>query len=205
MRVRMPLLLASAVLVLVTAAFFSPRLQSAYGARLNDGLFIFMAFAVVPSAISLVRLHWRRIQRRHADWPYSVVTLLAFLVTLLLGFWDNDSRLQGPRFGWVIRYAFEPMQQAVFAFLAFFIASAAYRALRVRTWEATLLLVSALLVMVGNAIYPVPGPQEPMDLWLLSVPAMAMQRGVILGVALGIVAQSVRILLGLERGFIGRG
>ena len=95
------------------------------------------------------------------------------------------------------------MQQAVFAFLAFFIVSAAYRAFRIRTREATVLMVSALLVMIGNAIVPLPGPGAPLELWILSVPAMAMQRGVILGVALGAIAQSVRILLGLERGFIG--
>ena len=203
MKTRIPLFLASLLVVLMTLAFFSPKLNQVYAKRINTGLFIFMAFAVIPSAVSLVRLHLARVRRRHPTWRYSVITLIALAVTLAFGFIDGG--LRGPLFGWVLRYIFEPLQQAVFAFLAFFIASAAYRTFRARSLEATLLLFSAVVVMIGNAIFPLPGPGQPADVWLLTVPAMAMQRGVILGVALGIIAQSVRILLGLERGFAGRG
>jgi len=204
MRVRIPLALASAMVVLMVLAFFSPKLAGYYGTPVNRGLFIFMAFAAVPAIVSLLRLHAKRIQRRHPDSIYSAIALVALAVTLFCGL-IIDRKFNGPSFAWIVKFTFEPLQQAVFAFLAFFIVSAAYRAFRARTLEATLLLIAAVIVLTGNAILPLPGPGASAELWLLAVPSMAVQRGIILGVALGIIAQSVRILLGLERGFVGRG
>lgn len=201
MRNRLPMILAAMMIVLMAAAFFSPALKQAYGTPVNSGLQIFAAFAVIPAVVSLLRLHTQRLRR--GNW-YSIVTVLAFVVSLVLGFVDNDPKLSGPMFGWVFRNMLDPLQRAIFAFLAFFIASAAYRAFRARTMEATLLLIAAVIVMVGNAIVALPGPGAPLELWLLNVPALAMQRGIILGAALGVIAQSVRILLGLERGLTGR-
>jgi hypothetical protein len=203
MKNRVALWLAAAMVVLMTAAFFSPALKQAYGNRVNTGLQVFGAFAVIPAVVGLLRLHLGRVWRGTGAAFYSAVVVVAFAVTLVVGL--GDGNLRGPRIGWILSYIFDPLQRVVFAFLAFFIASAAYRAFRARTLEATLLLLAAFVVMVGNAIFPLPGPDMPLDLWLLSVPALAMQRGVVLGVALGIIAQSVRILLGLERGFVGRG
>ncbi|MDA1191755.1 MAG: hypothetical protein O3A46_08755 [Candidatus Poribacteria bacterium] len=205
MKSRIPLFLASALLVLTTLSVFSPKLKDAYGGRVNVGLFVFMAFAVIPSAVSLIQLHGRRILRRDSNTIYSALTVLAFAVTLIVGFAENQRPPGGTWLKWIVTYWFEPMQQAVFAFLAFFIASAAYRAFRARTLDATLLLIAAVIVMLGNAVLPMPGPGMPGESWLLNVPALAMGRGVILGVALGTIAQSVRILLGIERGFAGRG
>ncbi len=204
MRVRIPLILATALVVLMLLAFFAPPVGRLYSKPINNGLFIFMAFAVIPAIVGLIRLHWTRIQRRHADAAYSGIALVAMAATLVCGF-IVDRTFNGPSFAWIAGYVFAPLQQAVFAFLAFFIVSAAYRAFRARTLDATLLLISAVIVLVGNAVLPLPGPGGSAEMWLLAVPSMAVQRGIILGVALGIIAQSVRILLGLERGFVGRG
>jgi len=205
MRTRIPLALAAGMVVLMVLAFFSPKLKATYESPINNGLFIFMAFAVVPAIVSLIRLHVARIRRKHPDSIYSGIALSALFATLFCGLIIDKHAFNGPSFRWIVTFIFEPLQQAVFAFLAFFIVSAAYRAFRARTLEATLLLFAAVIVMIGNAILPLPGPSGPAELWLLTVPSMAVQRGIILGVALGIIAQSVRILLGLERGFVGRG
>ena len=53
-------------------------------------------------------------------------------------------------FKWIFTYMFAPMQATMFALLAFFVASASYRAFRIRNFEATLLLVAGIIIMIGR-------------------------------------------------------
>ena len=55
---------------------------------------------------------------------------------------------RGP-YPWLFDYVQVPMQSTMFSLLAFFVASASYRAFRARTVHATLLLVAGCLVMLG--------------------------------------------------------
>lgn len=95
----------------------------------------------------------------------------------------------------------------MFSLLAFFIASAAFRAFRARSFEATLLLVTAIIVMLGNV--PVGdliwSETSNMKQWILNNPNLSARRGIILGVSLGVISQSIRIILGIERSYLGGG
>ena len=57
---------------------------------------------------------------------------------------------KGTLFKWMFDYVFSPMSATMFSLLAFFVASASYRAFRIRNFEATLLLVSGIIIMVGR-------------------------------------------------------
>ena len=57
---------------------------------------------------------------------------------------------QNTVFEWLYTNIQVPMDATMFSLLAFFIASAAFRAFRARTFEASLLLITALIVMMGN-------------------------------------------------------
>jgi hypothetical protein len=100
-----------------------------------------------------------------------------------------------------------PIFASMFALLAFFIASAAYRAFRARNLMATLLLSAALIVMMR--FNPYFGPVSPYlskaSNWLMNVPNLAAQRAIIIGVGLGIVATALKVILGIERGYMGKG
>jgi hypothetical protein len=93
----------------------------------------------------------------------------------------------------------------MFALLAFFIASAAFRAFRMRNVESGLLLGAAILVMlglvpIGRAISPMfPQIQE----WIVDVPNNAGRRAIMMGAALGAIATGLRVILGLERSHLG--
>ena len=109
------------------------------------------------------------------------------------------------------------MDATMFSLLAFFIASAAYRAFRARTFEASLLLITALVVMMGNvpignliwngvfSWLPLEDGASKARQWILDNPNLSARRGIILGVSLGVISQSIRIILGIERSYLGGG
>ena len=119
-----------------------------------------------------------------------------------------------PAFVWIFDHVQVPMDATMFSLLAFFIASAAYRAFRARTLEATLLLAAALIVMLGNApivsaywnklSFATDLPSETRQ-WILENPNLSARRGIIFGVSLGVISQSIRIILGIERSYLGGG
>ena len=116
-------------------------------------------------------------------------------------------------FSWLFKYVQTPLDATMFSLLAFFIASAAFRAFRARNLEATLMLVAACAVILGltppfvhawNTLAPaMPGFPTALKDWILDVPNMASRRAIVLGIGLGAIAQSFRIILGLERTYLG--
>jgi hypothetical protein len=85
--------------------------------------------------------------------------------------------------------------------MAFFIASAAYRAFRIRSFETGLLVVFAMIVLLGQvpAGFQLWEDFPLVKEWVLRVPVLAGARGILLGVALGIIATGLRVLLGADR------
>ncbi len=113
---------------------------------------------------------------------------------------------------------FNSLDATMFAILAFFIVSAAYRAFRVRSAEATLMMLSAFIIMLGQvplgivltnwiphdshfAIFRL----EVMANWILTGINAAAFRAIIFGILMGYLAMSLRVWLSLERGaYLGR-
>jgi hypothetical protein len=107
---------------------------------------------------------------------------------------------------------FNPLQAAMFSLLAFYIASAAFRSFRIRNIEATILLGAAIIVMLGRIPFGemilswIPGGERVMPSlteWIMNTPNAAAQRGIIIGAALGAAALSLRVILGIERSYLG--
>jgi hypothetical protein len=169
---------------------------------------IIMAFALVIGLSSLLHMHIGKIRRHVAGWGFSVVTIAALAVTTTVGVvagWEKGSKADQVQ--WIYLYMMWPLGGTMFSILAFFIASAAYRAFRARTFEATVLLIAAMIVMlevVPIKIFAAIGIPE-VNNWIFTCPNMAAQRGILLGVALSIVATSLRIIFGIERTYLGGG
>jgi hypothetical protein len=205
---RGPIPVATAFLAgtFMVVSFFSPHpnVERISGDFLN-WVSIVTGFTILLGVVSIARANWSKIRRRQDGWPYSVL-LLVFLAAMLGGgvIQGIDS---GTVYDWLFTQLQAPMMTTMFSMLAFFIASAAYRAFRARTLQATLLLGTAVLVMlgripIGQAIYS--GLPDIAN-WIMAVPNTAVQRGIIIGAALGAAATALRILLGLERTYMGRG
>jgi hypothetical protein len=102
-------------------------------------------------------------------------------------------------------YLLTPLGSTVMALLGYYITYAAYRAFRIRSLEATLMMISATVVILGS---------DPFGGWLTrgwgawvaeidnGVINSGMQRGLQLGIAVAVIAASLRMMLGLERGIV---
>ena len=173
---------------------------------------IVFAFSYLLGLYSLLNLHWQRIRQHVAGWGYSLISIASFSVMMIFVVYND---VQGPfaaqaaagGYKWLFDYIHVPCASTMFSILAFFIASAAYRTFRARSPEAALLLVAAVIVMLGR----VPIGREISEFfpwatdWLLNVPNLAAKRGILLGVSLGAIATSLRIIFGIERSYLGGG
>lgn len=213
MKRQVPLVLCFIFGIAMILTEFSPHSfpQSIYN-EINKWGFVITPFALVLAIVTLVQTHWTRISRRAEYWQYSFVVFAGILAMVVVGipFGPKNSTVE-----WLFEYVQVPMDATMFSLLAFFIASAAYRAFRARTFEATLLLIAALIVMMGNVpigdyIWNTVMGETPWAdgtswarQWILDNPNLAARRGIILGVALGVISQSIRIILGIERSYLG--
>jgi hypothetical protein len=178
--------------------------------KVSDWMKIISGFALVLGIASVFHVHAVKIRRQAPGWGYSGVLFAAIAITMAVGFWSGgESKADGAQtaFGWLYDYTMVPLQGTMFSILAFFIASAAYRAFRARSPEASVLLVSAVVVMMGRV--PLGQFLAPwtwnVTQWLLNVLNSAVRRAILIGVSMGSVGLSLKIILGKERSYLGGG
>ncbi len=115
--------------------------------------------------------------------------------------WGTSGRV----YTWLYDHVFAPCNSTMFALLAFFIASAAFRAFRARNVDAALLLGSAILIMIGRV--PIGRAMSSwfpaIADWIIDIPNNAGRRAIMMGAALGAIATSLRVILGMERSHLG--
>lgn len=200
-----PLLVTFITGTLLVAFFFIPhhRAQEAQSVML-DWANVVYAFALILGSISLWAAHQRRVASRAPGWIFSLVTLASLAFVTIAGVFQGvEEGTMVNRFYNIVNFH---LASTFFALLAFFIASAAFRAFRARNTEATLLLVTAIVMMIGRVSIGeyvwkgFPGVTE----WLLNVPNLAAKRAVAIGVGLGAVSTALKIILGIDRSYLGK-
>ena len=215
MRRQVPLVLCFLFGMAMIVTQFSPHsLSQEIHKEVVSWILIIFPFALILATLTLIQTHTTRIRRRTEHWRYSLVVFAGILMMVVVGIPFGP---QNSLFEWLYNNVQVPMDATMFSLLAFFIASAAYRAFRARAFEATLLLVSAMIVMLGNvpigdyiwntvlSWIPWEDGASKTRQWILDIPNLAARRGIILGVSLGVISQSIRIILGIERSYLGGG
>lgn len=165
----------------------------------NQWYQIVAAFAVILGVLNLLKMHSQKVLRQRNGWGYSVILLSGVCAMGISGviFGIKDGSL----FYYLWQNMMIPLEATMFSLLAFFVASASYRAFRARTPEAALLLVAATIVMIGRVpigdllYHGLPNWAD----WIMDIPNTAGQRAIKIGIALGTVSASLRIILGIER------
>jgi hypothetical protein len=163
-----------------------------------DWLIIVGVFAVVLGILSLVTVNLEKIRRKSQGYRHAWVLLAGLVFMVVAGIMTGTGQESlFLRLGY--NAILNPITATMFALLAFYIASAAYRAFRARSALATILLLSAIIVMLGRvpAGEVIPGIPWLTD-WLINVPNMAAKRAITIGLGLGGSATALKIVLGIE-------
>ncbi len=210
MKRTLPLVITFVVGMFMIGEFFIPhyRYRLVTAQFLEWGL-VLAAGTFLLGLVNLIQVNVPKVQRRDKDWGYKLLMLIALAVTLVVGFAEGADRQEaGQVYKWVYDYMFIPLNATMFALLAFYIASAAFRAFRARNVDAALLLVAAVVVMLARVpmgeSLPFIGDYLPRFMnWIMDVPNIAARRAIFIGSALGAVATGLRVILGIERSHLG--
>jgi hypothetical protein len=212
---------------MIVASFIPATLD--WGEKASIWFDVLAAIAYVLGGGSLLKVHLKKVSDRGAGYAYSLITLVAFAVTLYVGFgkvgvhpspnhpevaWSGDHLEPGSAFWWLYSYAFKPLQATMFSLLAFYVASAAFRAFRAKNIDAVLLLGTAFIVLLGRtyagAVLTDWIPDELAGLrienlttYIMDIFNKAGNRAIQIGIALGVAATSLKILLGVDRSYLG--
>lgn len=162
---------------------------------------IVAAGALILGVVILTLSHVRSVSDQRRDWYYSLLYLVALVITSILGVMG----VRNESFLWIYDNMTAPIGAALYSLTAFYITSAAYRVFRARNWSAATLLVCAFIVLamlipIGAIILP---PAVPLGEWLRSYPSSAGFRGMILGTSLGIIGLGIRVYTGRQKEHLG--
>lgn len=193
-----PIFIAIASGLLTLAGYLFPNtVLSSYRDQLVEWAIIVGAFALILGLFNVLRVHSQRIASLEDGGLYSLVLLVAAMVSWIppLLFGSSGQMTQA-----MLDYVITPLGGSLAALVVFSLTLSAVRLLRHRR-DASSVLFIAVVVLTLLGATPLPGFEwldEARD-WLIHVPGMAGVRGLLLGVALGTVITGVRVLLGSDR------
>jgi len=209
-RIQIPIIItAVAALLQVIPYYFNIPIIDSAASTTADGVILIVNMAVFVGVISISQVHGRRISRRAERWEYSVILIVFMVIMALTGlpFESIGLGLKNSIYDFFFMNAMTPLSGTLYSILAFFITSAAYRAFRARNIESALILISGTIVVMSNA--PLFTSAFPffidMKNWIFDVPNASTMRAVTMGAALGAIALAVRVLMGIERGYLRGG
>lgn len=230
MKRTVPLCIAIAAGFVLLIANFIPFAEH-WGIIAQEWFAILAVGAMLLGGGNLIKLHLMKVSAKKAGWGYSMVTIVCFFGALLIGLlmlgvnpskqfpdfaWSGYVLEEGASFWWIYEHMVVPLTSTMFAMLAFYVATAAFRAFRAKNTEATLLLVTAGIVLLGRTyagVWLFEGwlPEsmqwlrfDNLTVWIMDIPNTAGTRAITIGIALGVVATSLRILLGVDRSYLGQ-
>lgn len=163
------------------------------------GVLIFMG------VINLLSVNLNRFNNKQKGGTYSLVLILAMVVTLLLGFIYRPGH---PVMNFIFNTFQLPVEKSLMALLAVTLLLAGTRLLRQQiNLFSVIFLVTALIILLGTVPLPfgeLPFISNLIKPFIAQVLAAAGARGILLGVALATLTTGLRILVGVDRPYGGK-
>jgi hypothetical protein len=156
------------------------------------------AIALLVGIINLLTVHSRRLVHGNV---YSGILVLSLVAVVVLGVTDYLGLSSGGVTA-VFKYVQAPLEAAIASMLAFFLLFSGVRIIqRRRTWWAIVFIVAVILFLLGRT--PLPGVVGDVFVglgdFLTTVFVSAGMRGILIGISLGAIAVSIRVLMGIDR------
>lgn len=166
----------------------------------TNWLIIIGGGAMAVGVISMIRTYWKKARNKQdPNRYYCYLTLVCMAAMSVVGFAGGIK--SGTLFNTLFKFVMAPLEATMFSLLAFYIASAAFRSFRLKSFSAGLLLVSAMIVMLsqiptGEVIWPA---IPKISAWILDHPNVAAQRAIQIGISIGVVSTALKIILGIDK------
>ncbi len=191
-------------LIILCGHFFTQASVKAASAEIVRWRIIVAAFALALGGFNMLRLHGRAIAQKRKNWQYSIIFVIAFAAYFSLGV--ATSTTSAP-YKYIWQNLYQPAASTMYSFTLFYMTSACWRAFRIRNWQAGVLMVTGAAVLLGQVgIGAAVSPVVPkFAAWIIAVPNAAAIRAITIGGSLGMVAMSIRVILGLERTYMTGG
>jgi hypothetical protein len=163
-----------------------------------DWVIILSACGLLLGALNVLWVHLRRILAGGREWTNSLVLVVTALAVFLTGTL-SQAGTQSFVTEWVFDSILVPGQATLFALLAFFMAAAAYRYLRIGGAQGGgwMLAGAALFLLVQTPMLNALLSPAAAGFagWILDVPAMATLRGALLGSSIALIVLGARLAL----------
>lgn len=193
-----------------------PFMNTLYNSILDWGI-ILSVFALFIGIKSLLQRQIDEIKTKREHPIFPLTTLLSFFIVIILWLiWG--AKKDSPPVNFIYTTFQVPLQATIFSLLAFYIASAAYRAFRAKSFSATILLLTASIVIIGRiplgdyiakatiihmgdshiSLLNFPAWVE----WILNVPNVGVKRAFKFGITLGIILTSFKVIFGVEKNWL---
>lgn len=174
------------------------------------GAVVMAGVALFVGVVNLASVHTEKIKKRDSA-GYSILLLVTLISTLLIGIYDiwgvyasGDQNLSGVQ--WLFSNIQIPVGNSLMALLAISLAFASARLFRRRMNMFSFVFLSVLILLIFVTI-PLFSNLLPIlsDIrnWIINVPVVGGARGILIGVALGVIATGIRILIGSDRPYKG--
>lgn len=213
------------------ASFWHSLVFTRYHEQISTAISLVGTMALGLGIINMLLSHGRKLVLMRKGWVNSAALIAAMTLTMAASFWswrNGAARAAGEGSAiTALGHAMEniytkvimgptgfytSLSASMFSLLAFYIAGAAYRAFRLKSREAGLLMLSALIVMLGQipvtvalldplcARLGIAGGISGIRLWLLSYVSTPAFRGIAIGAGIAGLAMATRMWLSLETG-----
>jgi hypothetical protein len=202
-RREIPRIITFLVGIVLVAAYFVdlPLINSLKEILTTTGSKI-IPFTFILGTLALAIHSLREIFQKRKDIYLNAAILVSMSLMVFFGIMFGG---QSTGYQWMVDWIITPVETIMGALVIFWIAQSAFRIFRIQSLEAALIATTCFLTILGNipTVAYISPELASLGAWLKIEINQSVARGLWMGVGIGAIILGVRILLGLERGYLG--